>query len=157
TLRELREEVGDDAARFFYVTRKPEQHMDFDLDLAKSQSKDNPVYYIQYAHARICSVLKKLEDQGQQWHQAEALANLSLLSEEADKDMVTALSRQPETLAASAKHLEPRQLPNYLPDLACAFHAYYSSHAVLAADETLRDARIALSLAAKQVLYNGLA
>lgn len=157
TLRELREEVGDDAARFFYVTRKPEQHMDFDLDLAKSQSKDNPVYYIQYAHARICSVLKKLEDQGQQWHQAEALANLSLLSEEAEKDLVTALSRYPETLAAAAKHLEPHQLTNYLRDLASDFHAYYNSHKVLADDEKLRDARIALSLAVKQVIYNGLA
>ncbi len=157
TLRELREEVGDDAARFFYVTRKPEQHMDFDLDLAKSQSKDNPVYYIQYAHARICSVLKKLEDQGQKWNQEEALANLHLLSEEAEKDLVTALSRYPETLAAAAQHLEPHQLTNYLRDLASDFHAYYNSHKVLTEDEKLRDARIALSLAVKQVIYNGLA
>jgi len=157
TLRELREEVGDDAARFFYVTRKPEQHMDFDLDLAKSQSKDNPVYYIQYAHARICSVLKKLEDQGQQWHQSDALANLHLLTEEAEKDLVTALSRYPETLAAAAQYLEPHQLTNYLRDLASDFHAYYNSHKVLAEDQQLRDARIALSLAVKQVIYNGLA
>lgn len=157
TLRELREEVGDDAARFFYVTRKPEQHMDFDLDLAKSQSKDNPVYYIQYAHARICSVLKKLEEQGQQWNQQEALENLALLTEEAEKNLVTALSRYPETLAAAAQHLEPHQLTNYLRDLASDFHAYYNSHKVLTEDEKLRDARIALSLAVRQVIYNGLA
>src|SRR5690606_10369203 len=156
-LRELREEVGDDAARFFYVSRKPEQHMDFDLDLAKCQSKDNSSYYIQYAHARICRVLKKLEDQGQQWHQSDALANLHLLTEEAEKDLVTALSRYPETLAAAAQYLEPHQLTNYLRDLASDFHAYYNSHKVLAEDQQLRDARIALSLAVKQVIYNGLA
>lgn len=156
TLRELRDEVGNDAARFFYVTRKPEQHMDFDLDLAKSQSKDNPVYYIQYAHARICSVLRKLEEFEQDWNHQIALENLQLLTEEAEKDLVTALARYPETLKSAAQHLEPHQLTNYLRDLASDFHAYYNSHKVLTEDKVLRDVRIALSLAVRQVLFNGL-
>src|SRR5690606_18007487 len=108
-LRELRDEVGNDAARFFYVTRKPEQHMDFDLDLAKSQSKDNPVYYIQYAHARICSMLRKLEELEQDWNHQIALENLQMLNEEAEKNLVTALARYPETLKSAAQHLEPHQ------------------------------------------------
>jgi len=156
TLRELRDEVGNDAARFFYVTRKPEQHMDFDLDLAKSQSKDNPVYYIQYAHARICSMLRKLEELEQDWNHQIALENLQMLNEEAEKNLVTALARYPETLKSAAQHLEPHQLTNYLRDLASDFHAYYNSHKVLTEDKVLRDVRIALSLAVRQVLFNGL-
>lgn len=156
TLRELRDEVGNDAARFFYVTRKAEQHVDFDLDLAKSQSKDNPVYYIQYAHARICSMLRKLREINPSWDHRIALENLHLLSEEAEKNLVSTLSRYPETLQAAALHLEPHQLTNYLRDLAGEFHAYYNSHKVLIEDEALRDARVALSLAVRQVLFNGL-
>ena len=156
TLRELRDEVGNDACRFFYVTRKADQHMDFDLDLAKSESKDNPVYYIQYAHARICSVLRKLESEGMAWDQAMGLASLERLDSEAERDLVTALSKYPETVKQAAANFEPHQLANYLRDLASDYHAYYNGHKMLIEDEALRNARITLSMAVRQVIANGL-
>ncbi len=156
TLRELRDEVGNDACRFFYVTRKADQHMDFDLDLAKSESKDNPVYYIQYAHARICSVLRKLESEGMAWDQAMGLASLERLDSEAERDLVTALSKYPETVKQAAANFEPHQLANYLRDLASDYHAYYNGHKMLIEDEALRNARITLSVAVRQVIANGL-
>lgn len=157
TLRELREEVGNDAARFFYVTRKTEQHMDFDLDLAKSQSKDNPVYYIQYAHARICSVLRKLAESGEQPPDAEdPVTYAAQLTEAQEKDLCAQLARYPALLGVAATALEPHQVTSYLKDLASAFHSYYNGHKVLADDPLLRRCRVRLSMAIRQVLANGL-
>ncbi|HHJ80423.1 MAG TPA: arginine--tRNA ligase, partial [Candidatus Tenderia electrophaga] len=156
TLRELREEVGNDAARFFYVMRKCEQHMDFDLDLAKSQSSDNPVYYIQYAHARVCSVLKQMTEKGFNHDNDNGLANLNLLTEPHEQALQINLSRYPEALEAAALNHEPHQLANYLRDLANEFHTYYNAHQFLVDDASLRDARLSLNLAVKQVIKNGL-
>jgi arginyl-tRNA synthetase len=156
TLRDLRTEVGNDAARFFYVMRKSEQHVDFDLDLAKSQSKDNPVYYIQYAHARVCSVLARLREKGWSWDEARGTANLQRLTESQEEALLVALSRYPEVLETAALHHEPHQLAHYLRELANAFHTYYNEHKVLVEDDALRDARLSLSLAVRQVIRNGL-
>ena len=156
TLRELRREVGNDAARFFYVMRKSEQHLDFDLDLAKSQSRDNPVYYIQYAHARVCSVLRQLREKGLPRHEAGRGDRLALLVEPHEELLLVALSRYPEVVEAAALQHEPHQLAHYLRELANAFHAYYNEHRVLVPDDALRDARLDLSLATRQVIRNGL-
>ena len=156
TLRELREEVGNDAARFFYVTRKAEQHMDFDLDLAKSESKDNPVYYIQYAHARIASMLRKLNELELSYDIQEGLTALSTIAEEPEIDISKRLAAYPEQLHAAAYNLEPHVLTHYLRDLASEFHTYYNSHKVLDDNKQIRDGRITLSMAVKQVLQNGL-
>lgn len=156
TLRELRDEVGSDACRFFYVTRKAEQHMDFDLELAKSESKDNPVYYIQYAHARVCSVKRKLDDAGWSWDKDAGLANLSILDSEHEKDLITKLSKYPEVLKNAGLSHEPHMLANYLKELAGDFHTYYNAHKMLIEDADLRNARITLSEAARQVIANGL-
>ncbi len=156
TLRELRQEVGNAAARFFYVMRKSEQHLDFDLDLAKSQSRDNPVYYIQYAHARVCSVLRQLRDKGLPRDEASGRANLALLTEPHEEALLVALSRYPEVVEAAALDHEPHQLAHYLRELANAFHTYYNEHRVLVPDDALRDARLNLSLATRQVIKNGL-
>ncbi len=157
TLRELREEVGNDAARFFYVMRKCEQHMDFDLDLAKSQSNDNPVYYIQYAHARVCSVLRQLEEKGLAHDRERGEAHLHLLHEPHEQALMVSLSRYPELLEAAALHHEPHQLAHFLRELANEFHTYYNAHQFLVGDERLRDARLCLITAVRQVIRNGLA
>lgn len=157
TLRELREEVGTDAARFFYVMRKSEQHMDFDLDLAKSQSNDNPVYYIQYAHARIASVLRQAKEKGMAWDRKAGLANLNVLGEEAEKDIAAELVRFPELIARAAKSREPHLIAYYLRELAHKLHSYYNSTPFLVEDAALRNARLTLVAAVKQVIYNGLA
>ncbi|MGD8709630.1 MAG: arginine--tRNA ligase [Ectothiorhodospiraceae bacterium] len=157
TLRALREEVGGDAARFFYVMRKPEQHLDFDLELAKSQSSDNPVYYIQYAHARICSVMAQLAEKGAKHNLETGLAALPRLQEEHETALVSQLSRYPEVIEASAVAHEPHQVAHYLRELANAFHTYYNAHPFLVDDAGLRDARLTLILATRQVLRNGLA
>ena len=156
TLRELRQEVGNDAARFFYVMRKSEQHLDFDLDLAKSQSRDNPVYYIQYAYARVSSVLRQLCDKGLSRDEARGRANLALLTEPHEETLLMALSRYPEVVETAALAHEPHQLAHYLRELATAFHAYYNEHRVLVPDDALRDVRLNLSLATRQVIKNGL-
>jgi arginyl-tRNA synthetase len=156
TLRELRQEVGNDAARFFYVMRKSEQHLDFDLDLAKSQSKDNPVYYIQYAYARVCSVLRQSREKGWSRDEQRGLTHLARLSEWHEEALLVALSRYPEVVEAAALSHEPHQLAHYLRELANAFHTYYNEHRVLVPDDTLRDARLNLSLATRQVIKNGL-
>ena len=156
TLRELRREVGNDAARFFYVMRKSEQHLDFDLDLAKSQSKDNPVYYIQYAHARVCSVLRQLKEKGWSYNAARGNASLALLVEPHEELLLVALSRYPEVVETAALSHEPHQLAHYLRELANAFHAYYNEHRVLVAEDALRAARLNLSVATRQVIKNGL-
>ncbi|NJM12054.1 MAG: arginine--tRNA ligase [Synechococcaceae cyanobacterium SM1_2_3] len=156
TLRELRQEVGNDAARFFYVMRKSEQHLDFDLDLAKSQSRDNPVYYIQYAYARVCSVVRQLREKGFSHDEQRGLAHLTLLSDPHEDALLVALSRYPEVVEAAALSHEPHQLAHYLRELANAFHSYYNECRVLVAEDDLRDARINLSLATRQVIKNGL-
>ncbi len=156
TLRELRREVGNDAARFFYVMRKCEQHMDFDLDLARSQSNDNPVYYLQYAHARICSVQRQLQEKGFAQNTENGLANLDKLIEEHESDILTLLARYPETVITAANAHEPHQIAYYLKDLATALHTYYNAHQFIVEDEALRDARLVLIAATQQVLKNGL-
>ncbi len=156
TLRELRQEVGNDAARFFYVMRKSEQHLDFDLDLAKSQSRDNPVYYIQYAHARVCSVMRQLHEKGLSRDQARGRVHLALLAEPHEEALLVALSRYPDVVETAALNHEPHLLAHYLRELANAFHTYYNEHRVLVADDALRDARLNLSLATRQVIRNGL-
>lgn len=156
TLRELREEVGNDAARFFYVSRKAEQHLDFDLDLAKSQSADNPVYYIQYAHARICSVMRQLTEKGLDYDQASGLAELGRLTESHEQALLNRLSRFPEVVEGAALTCEPHQIAHYLRELANDFHTYYNAHQFLVETAGLRQARLALILAVRQVLANGL-
>jgi arginyl-tRNA synthetase len=156
TLRELRAEVGNDAARFFYVTRKCEQHMDFDLDLAKSQSADNPVYYIQYAHARVCSVLRQLDEKGLQRDEQRGAKNLHLLHEDHEQALMVSLSRYPEVLEAAALHHEPHAVAHYLRELANDFHTYYNAHQFLVESDALRDARLNLIVATRQVIRNGL-
>jgi arginyl-tRNA synthetase len=156
TLRELRDEVGKDACRFFYVTRKADQHMDFDLELAKTQSKDNPIYYIQYAHARVCSVHRKLTENDWIWDQESGLANLGKLDTEHEKDLITRLSKYPEVLTHAAVNYEPHLLANYLRELANNFHSYYNANKMLIDDAELRNARITLSEATRQILNNGL-
>lgn len=156
TLRELREEVGNDAARFYYITRKSEQHIDFDLDLAKSQSKDNPVYYIQYAHARICRVFEKLQEKGFSFTIADGQQALAALNADVERELVKKLAAYPEVLQQAALAYEPHQLSNYLKDLASQFHGWYNEHIVLHDDAQIRHARLLLSMTIKQVLANGL-
>ncbi|MCF6336939.1 MAG: arginine--tRNA ligase [Gammaproteobacteria bacterium] len=156
TLRELREEVGDDAARFFYVMRKCEQHMDFDLDLAKSQSSDNPVYYIQYAHARICSVFRQLAEKNLTHNSDNGLSSLAVLNEIHEQALLTRLSRYPEVVEAAALNHEPHQLAHFLRELANDFHTYYNAHPFLVDEAAVRDARLCLIKATRQVLANGL-
>ncbi len=156
TLRELREEVGSDAARFFYVMRKSEQHLDFDLDIATSKSSENPVYYIQYAHARICSVQRQLTDKGIVWDKENALSHLAKLEEELELDVISYLSQFPEVIESAGAKYEPHLLAHYLRELAHKMHAYYNKHQFIVDDIELCSARIALILAVKQVLSNGL-
>jgi arginyl-tRNA synthetase len=156
TLRELRREVGNDAARFFYVMRKCEQHMDFDLDLAKSESSDNPVYYIQYAHARVASVFRQLAEKAMSWDPANGAAQLHRLGESHEDALLVSLSRYPEVVEAAAISHEPHQLAHFLRDLANEFHTYYNAHQFLVDDANLRDARLNLIAATRQVIANGL-
>lgn len=156
TLRELREEVGNDAARFFYVMRKCEQHIDFDLDLAKSKSNENPVYYIQYAHARICSVFKQMHEKSMIYNQTEGIKHLMLLTQSHELQLLGTLGRYQTALNNAAVQHEPHILTNYLRDIATDFHAYYNAHPFLVEDEPLRHARLTLVSATRQVLVNGL-
>ncbi len=155
TLRDLRDEVGNDAARFFYVLRKPDQHMDFDLDLAKSQSSDNPVYYIQYAHARICSVFRQLEEKGMPTLK-DATPNYALLKASQEFDLLKTLSRFPEVVESAASGFEPHQVAYYLRELANVFHTYYNAHPFLSSEDDVRLARLGLIDATRIVIANGL-
>jgi len=157
TLRALREEVGNDAARFFYVMRRPEQHLDFDLDLAKSQSNDNPVYYVQYAHARVCSVLGQLQERALTHDLERGLAHINALTAEHELTLINELGRYPELIESAADTHEPHQIAQYLRELAGAFHTYYNAYTFLVEDDRLRDARLALITATRQVIRNGLA
>ncbi len=156
TLRELRHEVGNDAARFFYVMRKSEQHLDFDLDLAKSQSNDNPVYYIQYAHARIHSVFRQMREKGISHDIVDGNANLARLTESHESELLSMLGQYPEVVEQSALRHEPHQLAHFLRELANRFHTYYNAHTFLADDAALRNARLNLIAATRQVIANGL-
>ncbi len=157
TLRELRAEVGNDAARFFYVSRSNDQHLDFDLDIAKSESNDNPVYYIQYAHARIASVFRQLAERSLTWDQLDGEAALARLIEPQEIALLRSLSRYPEVIELAANNRAPQHLVHYLRDLANDFHTYYNAHAFIVDDAQLRNARLALVSAARVVIANGLA
>jgi arginyl-tRNA synthetase len=157
TLRELRQEVGNDAARFFYVLRKCEQHMDFDLDLAKSRSNENPVYYVQYAHARIESVFRQLHDKQLSWDKDNGAVTLDRLTEDHETALMTCVARYPEIIEQAALAHEPHQVAYYLRELATDFHTYYNAHQFLVEDASLRDARLYLVAAVGQTLRNGLA
>ncbi|MDX2424919.1 MAG: arginine--tRNA ligase [Cycloclasticus sp.] len=156
TLRELREEIGSDAARYFYVTRKSEQHMDFDLDLATSQSNENPLFYVQYAHARVCSVMKLLAEKNLSYSAALGLENINKLTESHELSLIDTLNRYPEKLLQAAQQYEPHQLSHYLRELATEFHSYYNSHKFIIEDNELMQARLVLINAVKQVIHNGL-
>ena len=153
TLRQLRREVGDDAARFFYVSRKNDQHMEFDLDLAKAQSSDNPVYYVQYAHARICSVFRQLREKNIPHNAAPDTAPLT---EPGELELMKTLSRFPEVVETAASTLEPHLIAYYLRELATEFHAYYNAHPFLSSADEVRAARLGLIDAVRQVIANGL-
>lgn len=156
TLRELREEIGKDACRFFYVMRKSEQHMDFDLDLATSKTNENPVYYIQYAHARVCSVMRQLTEKGFSYQEEVGLHNLSLLTSEYENNLMAKLMHYPEVIQAAARNFEPHLVTTYLRDLAQEFHVYYNAEQFIVENELLRQARLCLIQSVKQVLVNGL-
>ncbi|MEQ5836483.1 arginine--tRNA ligase [Marinobacter sp. NFXS9] len=156
TLRDLIDEVGRDATRFFLAARRVDSQLTFDIDLARSQTNENPVYYIQYAHARICSVLRKLAAEGIQADRQALVERLDGLGLEEERDLANRLAQYPELIANAAATREPHHVTHYLRDLAGQFHTYYNAHKVLVEDETIRDARIALCLAVQQVLVNGL-
>jgi len=157
TLRELRDEVGTDAARFFYVMRGNDQHLDFDLELAKSHSNDNPVYYIQYAHARIASLFRQAKEKGIPYNSSAAISARKRLVEPAEDALLVELMRFPEMIESAAANRAPQIIANYLRETAAAFHAFYNASPILIAEEEVRNARLGLSKATQQVLANGLA
>ena len=156
TLADLRAEVGVDAARYFYVMRGNDQHLEFDLALATQKSNDNPVYYVQYAHARIVSVFRQLADKGLAFERATALSHLPRLTEPAEHALQKTLARYPDTVRSAARQLAPQIVVHYLRELAEEYHRYYNSAVFLGDDAALRDARLLLNLAVQQVLANGL-
>jgi len=156
TLRQLREEVGNDAARFFYVSRGHDQHLDFDLDVAKSESNDNPVFYIQYAHARISNVFVKLAERSLAWDEKTGSDTISALVSPQEKTLLTALSRYPEVIELAASNRAPQHLVHYLRDLAADFHSWYNANKFIDDPYEVRDARLALCAATKIVIANGL-
>ena len=156
TLRQLRDEVGNDAARFFYVSRGHDQHLDFDLNVAKAESNDNPVYYIQYAHARIASVFRQLDERSLSWNEENGHNSMALLTESQEKALMTTLSRYPEIIELAANNRAPQHLVHFLRDLANDFHSYYNAHAFIVDDDELRDARLVLIAATRTVIANGL-
>ncbi|MDP8985361.1 MAG: arginine--tRNA ligase [Pseudomonadota bacterium] len=156
TLRDLRKEVGNDAARLFYVMRSNDQHLDFDLELAKARSNDNPVYYIQYAHARVASVKRQLEERGIVYDGARGSNSLSRLTEPQELQLVRRLASFPELIEQCAAQRAPHTLVHYLRDLANDFHTYYSAHQFIVEDAALRDGRLTLALATQIVIRNGL-
>jgi arginyl-tRNA synthetase len=156
TLRDLIDEVGRDATRFFFVLRSNDQHLDFDLDLAKSQSNDNPVYYVQYAHARIASVFRQLAEKGLEYDETAGRAAFDNLTETHEDALMVAIARFPEIVELAARDGAPHQIAHYLRELANAFHTYYNAHTFIVDDDALRNARLALIAAAGQVIENGL-
>ncbi|HEX7813785.1 arginine--tRNA ligase [Dyella sp.] len=157
TLRDLIEEAGRDATRYFLIARKADSQLVFDIDLARSQSNDNPVYYIQYAHARVCRVLEELAERGLPAVDTQAgIDQLATLDSEHEQVLVTEISRYPEIVEAAAVNLEPHLIAQYLRDLAGALHSYYHEHKWIVDDATVRNARITLAVATRQVIRNGL-
>jgi arginyl-tRNA synthetase len=161
TLRQLREEVGNDACRIFYLMRSNDQSLDFDLDLAKSKSNENPVFYVQYAHARVASVMKELAARGLTWDATRAretvlTAGATLLAGAQAEAMLACLSRYPEVIVQSAAQRAPHALVHYLRELATTLHAFYNAERVLVPEEATREARIYALLAVQQALRNGL-
>jgi arginyl-tRNA synthetase len=157
TLRQLREDVGTDAARYFYVMRSHDQHLDFDLDLARSQSNDNPVYYIQYAHARIASLFRQLAEKQLTFNRASGDAARDRLVLEAEQELMQQVLVFPEVIAGAAEQRSPQIIANALRELAASFHSYYNATPILIEDDALRCARLYLCQAVKQVIANGLA
>ena len=156
TLRQLREEVGNDAARFFYIMRSNEQHLDFDLELAKTKSNENPVYYIQYAHARIASVFRQLEEKKFNYNEQIGKDNISALVTNKEKSIMSVLSRFPEVIELSANNRAPHNLAQYLRDLANEFHSYYNDSIFIVEDENIRNARMLLIKATQLIIKSGL-
>lgn len=156
TLRQLREEVGNDAARFFYVMRSNDQHLDFDLELAKSNTNENPVYYIQYAHARVSSVFRQLEEKELSHDEASGRENLAALNETHERSLMSMLTRYPEIIELSANNRAPQHVVHYLRDLANEFHTYYNAHTFIVDDAVLRNARLSLIRATQNVIASGL-
>ena len=156
TLRELRDEVSTDAARFFYVMRSHDQHLDFDLDLAKSRTNENPVFYIQYAHARICSVFRNLADMDERHNVEIGNVALDLLTEDHEMQLMRNISRFTETIESAARLRSPHLLAHYLHSLATDLHSYYNAHQFLVKDENLRNARLNLIFSTKIILAKGL-
>ena len=157
TLRQLRVEVGNDAARFFYVMRSNDQHLDFDMELAKSRTNDNPVYYIQYAHARVASVFRQIAEQELKYDQESGIKAFDRLAESHEKTLMSSLSRYPEIIELAATNRAPQHLVHYLRDLANDLHSYYNAHQFIVDDADLRNARLALIFATRTVIANGLA
>ena len=157
TLRQLREEVGNDACRFFYLMRSHDQQLDFDLELAKSRTNDNPVYYIQYAHARVASVMKQLEARQLQYDAQMASENLARLDSAQEQAALRELARYPEVVLQAAAARAPHTLVHYLRELANTFHTWYNAATFIVEDAPLRNARLALALGVRQVIRNGLA
>ena len=156
TLRDLRREVGNDAARLFYVMRSNDQHLDFDLELATARSNENPVYYIQYAHARVASVVRQLAERGETHDAENGLAAWRLLAEPQERQLIKRLCGYPEIIEQSAAQRAPHTLVHYLRDLANDFHTNYTAHQILVQDAALRDARLNLAIAAQTAIRNGL-
>lgn len=156
TVRDLIDEVGRDATRFFLAARRADSQLTFDIDLARSQSNDNPVYYVQYAHARVCSMLRKAEAQGLGFDHDLAMVSLAKLDADQEKAVMNRLARFPEVVDHAAASREPQQVAQYLLDLAAEFHSCYNAVKVMVDDDELRNARLALGLATRQVLRNGL-
>ncbi|MFC7301172.1 arginine--tRNA ligase [Cognatiluteimonas weifangensis] len=156
TLRDLIDEAGRDATRWFLLARKPDSQLTFDIDLARSQSLDNPVYYVQLSHARICGLFRQARERGLAWDADRGLAQAPDPGDAATHALLTELARYPDVVAAAGEHLEPHLLTAYLHELAQAFQSYYNDHQFLVEDAALRDARLALAQATRQVLANGL-
>ena len=156
TLRDLIDEAGRDATRWFLIARKPDSQLTFDIDLAREQSKDNPVYYVQYAHARVFRILDKAVERGYHYDQANGLAHRALLDDEHSLLLMVELSRYPEVVENAGQLLEPHLVAQYLRELAYAFHTWYHEVQALVEDANLRDARLALAVATRQALANGL-
>jgi arginyl-tRNA synthetase len=156
TLRQLREEVGNDACRLFYLMRSHDQHLDFDLELAKSRTNENPVYYIQYAHARVASVLRQLAARDLTYDEALALRSLERLDSAPEQAALRELARYPEVIAQAAAARAPHAVVHYLRELANAFHTWYNAATFIVEEAALRNARLALALGVRQVIRNGL-
>jgi arginyl-tRNA synthetase len=156
TLRDLIDEVGSDATRYFLVSRRADSQLTFDIDLARSQSNDNPVYYIQYAHARVKALLRKLEQEGHSFDQKQGIDALGQLELDDERALMTQLRRYPEAVTHAGQTLEPAGIATFLKDLASQFHAYYNNNRMLVDEAELRNGRVALAVAVGQVLANGL-